>query len=140
SRAQTERGGPQQHPPGAARRQRKAQETAQGPRDLRRRREEGPRRGAENHRQPHPEHRRPAEEKGRRTARQVRSKKTFLCPSSPISNAPSRAERRRSIRTSATICARAAPPCSPGTTSRRRVRGPATAWWDATPTCGGIAS
>src|SRR5439155_6406362 len=76
SRAQTERGGPQQHPPGAARRQRKAQETAQGPRDLRRRREEGPRRGAENHRQPHPEHRRPAEEKGRRTARQVRSKKT----------------------------------------------------------------
>ena len=47
------RGGPQQRPPGAPRRQRAAEEAAQGPRDLRGRREEGARRGPEDHRPAH---------------------------------------------------------------------------------------
>ena len=53
ARAQARRGGPQRRPPGPPRRERQAEEAAEGPRDLRRRRAPGPRRGAEDHRPAH---------------------------------------------------------------------------------------
>ena len=65
ARAQADRGRPQQRPPGAPRRERSAEEAAEGSQDLGRRREEGARRGPEDHRPPHQADRRPAEEEGR---------------------------------------------------------------------------
>ena len=51
--AQVRRGGPQRRPPGPPRRQRPAEEAAQGPQDLRRRRAARPGRRAEDHRPAH---------------------------------------------------------------------------------------
>ncbi len=61
SRPQTVRRGPQQRSADTPRRQRTAQEAAQGFHDLRRRREEGSRRSAENHRPARQAHRRAPE-------------------------------------------------------------------------------
>ena len=64
SRAQDDRGRPQPRPHRPPRRQRQAEEDAQGAPDLRRRREAGARRSAEDHRRAHQGDRRSAAEEG----------------------------------------------------------------------------
>jgi uridylate kinase len=65
ARAQVRRGGAQRRPPGPPRRERQAEEDAEGPRDLGRRRAARARRGPEDHRPAHRRDRRAPEEEGR---------------------------------------------------------------------------
>ncbi len=123
---------------GPPRRQRPAQEAAEGPRHLRRRRAARPRRRAEDHRSAHHDDRRPAEEEGRRAA-PTRARRS-RCRGSPISSAASRAAHSRTTRASSSISAPAALPCWRATTSPRRAPGGANRWPAASRRCGATAS
>ena len=118
---------------GPPRRERRAEEAAQGSQDLRRRRAAGARRGAEDHRPAHRADRRPAEEEGSGAAREIAEfdlmlsyllpSRMLACPAAPgrsiRGHAPSLPLRRAAAR--------------PLRSRRRRARGRATRSADARP-------